>query len=58
MHFSKTNIKKIISWTLAIPSFVLAVSEYEDLNLWWIQFLAMGVLIVILGWNGAFKKGD
>lgn len=57
MKATKTNaIKKIISWAIGLPCGLIAVSEVEDLNLWWIQFVAIGLLALILFWNGAFEK--
>ena len=58
MNFSKTKtiIKKIISYTLGIPAAIIVFSEVEDLSLWWIQFVAMIVVIAVLFWNGAFKE--
>lgn len=51
-------LKKILSWTIGVPAGIVAVSETEDLRFWWIPFVAMGVAIVILAWNGAFKKEE
>ena len=52
------KLKKIVSWTIGVPAGLLAVSEYEDLRFWWVPFLAMGVAIAILAWNGLFKKEE
>ena len=57
MKANKTNtIKKIVSWAIGLPCGLIAVSEVEDLSLWWIQFAAIGILALILFWNGAFEK--
>lgn len=53
---AKTNIKKAISWAIGIPSAVIVASEVNDTKLWWIQFLAIAALILVLIWNGVFKK--
>lgn len=53
---TKTNIKKAISWAIGIPSAFIVASEVNDTKLWWIQILAMATLILILLWNGAYKK--
>ena len=50
--------KKIISWTIGVPAGLCAFSEVEDLRFWWIPFVAVGVAVVILAWNGVFKKEE
>lgn len=55
MQQKKTNtVKKMISWAIAIPALVIVASDISDLSLWWIQFVAIGLLIVIMAWNGLF----
>lgn len=57
MQQQKTNIiKKIISWSLGLPSALLLLGEINDLKLWWIQIIAILTLTAILIWNGAFKE--
>lgn len=48
-------MKKIISIIIAIPALIIATGNLSDNNLWWMQFLALGVLAAVLAWNGAFK---
>lgn len=52
------KIKKIFSWTIGIPAALCSFGECEDLRYWWVQFAAMGILIAILAWNGAFKQEE
>lgn len=52
------KIRKIASLAIGIPAGLVAVSEVEDLRYWWVPFVAMGVAIAILAWNGAFKKEE
>lgn len=52
------KIRKIASLAIGIPAGLVAVSEVEDLRYWWVPFVAMGVAIAILAWNGAFKKDE
>ena len=49
------SIKKIISLIISVPALILAAGNLSDNNLWWAQFLALGVLVLVLAWNGAFK---
>lgn len=57
MEVSKTKtLKKLLSWMLGLPATIVVFSEIEDLSLWWIQFVALIVVIAILYWNGAFVK--
>lgn len=51
-------IKKTLSCGVGVPAGIVAVSECEDLRLWWVPFVALGVVIAILAWNGAFKKEE
>jgi len=51
-------LKKVISWAIGVPAGIITVSETEDLRFWWVPFIAMGVAIAILAWNGAFKKEE
>lgn len=50
------KIRKIASLAIGIPAGLVAVSEVEDLRYWWVPFVAMGVAIAILAWNGVFNK--
>ena len=50
------TIKQLISWVIGLPSALIVVSELNDLTYWWVQFVAMGLLIVILKWNHAFDQ--
>lgn len=55
MQQGKINTtKKIISWIVAAPALVIVTSDISDPSLWWIQFVAIGLLIVIMAWNGLF----
>lgn len=55
MQQKKTNTaKKIISWIVAAPALVIVASDISDLSLWWVQFAAIGLLIIIMAWNGLF----
>ena len=49
------SIKRIISLIIAIPAAIVMFSELNDASMWWIQFAAIGVLALVLAWNGAFK---
>lgn len=49
------SIKKIISLIITIPALVLVVGDLKDNNLWWVQILALGVIVLVLAWNGMFK---
>ena len=51
-------LKKVISWAIGVPAGIITVSEVEDLRFWWIPFIAMGVAVALLAWNGAFKKEE
>ncbi len=51
-------LKKVISWAIGVPAGTITVSEIEDLRFWWIPFIAMGVAVALLAWNGAFKKEE
>lgn len=50
------KIKKTISWIIGFPAGLIAVSEVNDLAYWWVQFLAVGILILVLLWNHAFGQ--
>lgn len=52
------TIKKTLSWGVGVPAGLLAFSEVEDLRFWWVPFVAMGIALAILAWNGAFKKEE
>lgn len=56
---TKTSIaKKVISWTVGIPAAVIAVSEINDLNYWWMPFAAIGLIVLILKWNRMFDDKE
>ncbi len=56
---TKTSItKKVVSWTLGVPAALFAVSEVQDLNFWWVPFVAMGAVILVLRWNHAFDNKE
>ena len=50
------SIKTIISLIIGIPAAIVLVSELNDLSMWWIQLIALGAVIAVLAWNGAFSK--
>lgn len=50
------SIKKIISLIIAIPATIVLVSELNDLSMWWVQAIALGAVLSVLAWNGAFSK--
>ena len=45
------TIKQLISWMVGFPSAMIVLSELNDLSFWWIQFMALGLLVAILRWN-------
>lgn len=45
------TIKQLISWVVGFPSAMIVLSELNDLSFWWIQFMALGLLVAILRWN-------
>lgn len=48
-------MKKIISLIIAVPALIVTTGNLEDNGLWWTQFVALGAVIAVLVWNGAFK---
>ena len=50
------SIKTIISLIIGTPAAVVLVSELNDLSMWWVQAMALGAIMVVLAWNGAFTK--
>jgi hypothetical protein len=50
------TIKKIISWAVGVPAFIIAFSEVNDLSYWWMPFVAMALLVLILKWNRLFDE--
>jgi len=54
----KQTIKKMVSWTIGIPAAIIAASEINDLNYWWLPFMALGVIVIILKWNHAFDESQ
>lgn len=52
------KLKKVVSWGVGAPAGLLAFGEVEDLRFWWIPFVAMGVAVAIIAWNGGFKKEE
>lgn len=52
------TIKQLISWVVGFPSGMIVLSELNDLSLWWVQFLALGLLVAVLYWNGAFIQEE
>ena len=52
------KLKKVISFAIGVPAGICAFGEVEDLRFWWDPFVAMGVALAILAWNGAFKKEE
>lgn len=52
------NIKKIVSWTLGIPAALIVCSEAQSNEGIALQFIALGVLGVILFANGLFKREE
>jgi len=52
------KIRKIASLTIGILAGLVAFSEVEDLRYWWVPFVAMGIVVAVLAWNGAFKKKE
>ena len=49
------SAKRIISLIIAIPAVIIVASELNDTNIWWMQFAAIGVIALVLAWNGMFK---
>lgn len=47
----KQKIKQIISCTLGIPAAIVAVSEPNEIEYWWVSVLAAAVVVGILLWN-------
>lgn len=56
MAAKNKQIKKIISWVVGLPAAIIAMSEPTDLRLWWVQFVAIVVLVVVLFTNGVFDE--
>ena len=54
----KQTIKKITSWAIGVPAFLIAFSEVNDMNYWWAPFVAMGTLVLILKWNRLFDESN
>lgn len=52
------KIKQIISWMIGLPAGLIVVGEIQNMTYWWIQFVALGLLIVILKWNHAFDQEE
>jgi hypothetical protein len=52
------KIRKIASLAIGIPAGLVAFSEVEDLRYWWVPFVAMGIVVAVLAWNGVFKKKE
>lgn len=52
------TIKKIISWTITVPCLLITFSEFQNINDCWIQFVALGAVILVAYWNGLFKGED
>lgn len=52
------KIKQIISWTIGLPAGLIVVGEIQDLTYWWVQFVALGLLVAILKWNHAFDQEE
>lgn len=50
------SIKQLISIIISTPAVIVLVSELNDLKMWWIQLIALGVILLVLAWNGAFTK--
>lgn len=48
-------LRKIMSWVIITPAFIIACSEAESLNLEWIRMLAMVIIIGAAFWNKAFS---
>lgn len=54
MHefFNKTiTIKQLISYLFGFPAAILTTGQVEDLNYWWVPFVAWLALILIIFWN-------
>lgn len=57
MRQAKTNkLKQIISLILGIPAAIIMFSEIENLEYWWIQLVAVLVLLIVLKWNNLLDK--
>ena len=54
---AKNNLKKLISWTIGVPSAIVMFSEVEDVRYWFLPFVAAGMIIGILCWNHIFATG-
>ena len=50
------NLKRIISLIIGIPAAIVLVGELNDLSMWWVQLVALGTVLAVLAWNGAFTK--
>ena len=58
MTTPKIKIKKIVSWAIAVPAIIFAAGEIKDLTYWYVPFLALGILVAIIWWNGGFIKSQ
>jgi len=54
----KISIKKLISFMVGVPMAIVAVSEQNDLDYVWVQFVAIGIVYLLLIWNGAFIERE
>lgn len=43
---------------VGVPMAIVAVSEQNDLDYVWVQFVAIGIVYLLLIWNGAFIERE
>ena len=54
---TKTNTaKKIISAVLGTPAALVMMSELTDMKLWWVQAVAVVIVLALMAWWGLLKR--
>ena len=53
---SRQKLKQAVSWIIGVPAFFIAFSGSENISYWWMPIVSMGILTVILAWNGLIES--
>ena len=57
MTASKTKTaKKIITAVLGAPAALVMMSELTDMKLWWVQAVAVVIVLALMAWWGLLKR--
>lgn len=50
------KVKEIITGIVGLPAVLVLISELEDLRFWWVQAVAVVIVLLLMAWWGLLKR--